>query len=392
MTQLSPSLRKAAVLISALDERSADALLTQMGAEQAAKVRSALMELDDIPADEQQQVLAEFFRRSGSRSAALDDDVSLEISQAAQAKAVQISADYDAGDNLRAAATPAGPIDPPSFAFLDHIDPRALALALSREQPQTVAVVVVELSPERAAALLENLPADLATETLERTAWLGDVAPEIKAELAQALRRQLAPHIRQSPSGTRPLAHVSAVLSAMGNAHRERLADKLAERDATLAEHLRQEAAHARRVAGSSAAANDAIVALRYRLESPARPVNARTEHALPSAPSEVEQPWLDFEDLLLLDDAALRTVFAETDPEVALLALTGAEARLIARIARKLPQAQAAAFRQRLERPGPVRLREIEQARSALAAVASRLAHEGEITLPATIRFTAAI
>jgi flagellar motor switch protein FliG len=101
--------------------------------------------------------------------------------------------------------------------------------------------------------------------------------------------------------------------------------------------------------------------------------------------------PWLEFKDLLLLDDVALRTVFAEADPELALLALTGAEARLIARIARKLPPAQAAAFRQRLERPGPVRLREIEQARAALAAVASRLAHDGTITLPATIRFTAA-
>jgi len=95
---------------------------------------------------------------------------------------------------------------------------------------------------------------------------------------------------------------------------------------------------------------------------------------------------------LTLLDDAALRTVFASADIEISLLALTGAEPRLLARILRKLPAEQATALRRRLEHPGPVRLRDIEQARAALAAVASRLAHEGTITLPPTARFAAAV
>ena len=65
--QLSPSLRKAAVLISALDEPTAERILQQMGADDAAKVRSALVELDDIPAEEQQQVLAEFLQQQEAR-------------------------------------------------------------------------------------------------------------------------------------------------------------------------------------------------------------------------------------------------------------------------------------------------------------------------------------
>jgi flagellar motor switch protein FliG len=62
MTQLSPAIRKAAVLVSTLDERAADALLDQVPAETAARVRRALMELGDVPAEEQQAVLAEFFQ------------------------------------------------------------------------------------------------------------------------------------------------------------------------------------------------------------------------------------------------------------------------------------------------------------------------------------------
>jgi flagellar motor switch protein FliG len=58
----------------------------------------------------------------------------------------------------------------------------------------------------------------------------------------------------------------------------------------------------------------------------------------------------------------------------------------------RKLPAADAAILRRRLEHPAAVRLRDIEQARAALAAVASRLAHEGSIELPAKLGFAAAV
>ena len=55
-------------------------------------------------------------------------------------------------------------------------------------------------------------------------------------------------------------------------------------------------------------------------------------------------------------------------------------------------PSQEAAVLRQRLEHPGPLRLRDVEQARLAVAAVASRLAHEGAIELPKSVRFAAAI
>src|SRR5438477_9836622 len=90
---LSPSLRKAAVLVSALDEPTADAILQQMSPEDAAKVRRALIELDEIPADEQQQVLADFLRQQGAPAppdASAGDDVSLEINPQIEAGADSI--------------------------------------------------------------------------------------------------------------------------------------------------------------------------------------------------------------------------------------------------------------------------------------------------------------
>src|SRR5687767_1770629 len=71
------SIRKAAILVSLLDVPSADALLESMGEELSDRVRSAVMELDDVSDAEQEEVLAEFFGHGGS---AADAGVELELS------------------------------------------------------------------------------------------------------------------------------------------------------------------------------------------------------------------------------------------------------------------------------------------------------------------------
>lgn len=380
MAQLSPSLRKAAVLITALDERTAEALLQQMNAEDAAKVRNALVELENVPVDEQDQVLGEFLRAKNPPHEIMDDGggVDLELTSAAE----------QAVDQPETNAPPPLPFRPvhqeqPSFDFLADVDAKAIAGVLGRELPQTVAVVVAHLPPNKAAEVLERLSPELATEALERMAWLDRLSPEVEADLVRELRRQLAPHIRGTSAGSAWLPHVSAVLGAMDYRQRQRLVLQLGQRNQPLLDRL-----------GLFPAASDAteqprVNSMRYRIESqPSEPTPRLKAAAKPSE----EQPWLTFEDLVNLDDRALRGVFAAADTEMALLALTGAEPRLISRILRKLPVAEAAVLRNRLEHPGPLRLRDVEQARLAVAAVASRLAHEGSIEIPASVRFAAAV
>jgi flagellar motor switch protein FliG len=372
MTQLAPSLRKAAVLISALDDEAADALLAQMSRNDAAKVRSALVELDDITAEEQQQVLADFLKRQGASAIAspVDDGVELDLDPAIEPTSFASQpTDLSAVSPERAAGeTP--------FSFLADIEPQAIAAVLSREHPQTAAVVVANLPPQHAASVLQKLPPRLATDALERIASLDALSPEVQSDLARELRRQLAPHLTSAAAASTSLAHLAAVLEAMEDHERERVATQLGQRNRGLASRL-----------GLSPpkATSDRIVAVRYRIDS------ASLTSSSKSSPTK-DDCWLTFDDLAKLDDAALKAVFASADAEMALLALTGAEPRLIARIQRKLPPREATELRRRLEHPGPIRLRDIEQARSALAAVATRLAHEGTIALPPGVGFAAAV
>lgn len=361
MHNLSPSFRKAAILVSTLDERAADALLAQMGDDMAARVRSALVELDDIPAAEERRVLAEFFTGQGSMTRSAeghDQGVELDVSLSDQHRS---NASAPAGKEER--------VEP--FAFLQDVPPTETARLLSSEGAQTIAAVMAQLDPHLAAQLLEALPAELATEALERMASFNDPSPDALAEIADHLQRELLPIVSQEQQST-SLAGMHALLAAMDEDARHRVLSGLRNRNVRLADQLGYEPRTANQT--------------RYRVEP--LPLD------LPSPPGRRNAqpaPFVEFEDLLTLSDEALRRVFAAADAKIVLLALTGAPETLLARILRQLPAGDAATLRKRLNCPGPVRLSDIATAQDALADVARQLVESGAIVLPGSRHFAAA-
>jgi flagellar motor switch protein FliG len=363
---LPPSLRKAAILIAALDERAADALLEQMGPEQAARVRSAVMELADISDDEQQRVLAEFLQRQGS-------------------PALAAAAESDAGVELELAEVePAEITEPPPLethiTFLSSIASEALARVLRSENPQTVAAVLAHLQPEQTAEVLEHLPAALATEALARMASIDQLAPVVLADLERELRTRIDREVGSAALPPQSVKRVSAVLSAMDYRQRERVVLQLSERNSALAGRLGLCPPRS----GTNTVRAYQATAFRYRIERP-------EAHAEPAPRRERVAAVLQFADLAALDDHSLRAVFAAAEPAVVLLALTGADDRLLDRVLRDLSPREATVLRQRLDHPGPLKLRDIERAQEELATIASRLAVEGAIRLPPAVRFAAA-
>ncbi|MFP6669996.1 MAG: hypothetical protein VB857_01170, partial [Pirellulaceae bacterium] len=62
------TIRKAAILITALDQETADQLLEQMSPEQAQIVRNAALDLGELSNDESSEVIAEFLQSNPSQS------------------------------------------------------------------------------------------------------------------------------------------------------------------------------------------------------------------------------------------------------------------------------------------------------------------------------------
>jgi flagellar motor switch protein FliG len=355
MTNLPPTIRKAAILVSTLDERSADALFESMGRETAARVRSALVELEDVSTDEQQQVLVEFMRGGKPAESSALDGVELDLLGPERPDSPLPRRELDAA---------VGPFD-----FLEQVPANHTAAVLAREGAQTIAVVVARLDSRLAAQLLEHLPPVLATDVLERLAWLEEPAADVLADIERQLRLSLAP-FRETQSPTPSLAGLQKLVGAMDGATRQRMLAGLGQRNADLARRLGYELPEGN------------VSLVRYRID--------RADGPLPRPPRE-PAPLVEFEDFLALPDDTLRRIFAAADPQVVLLALTGAPESLVARIVRGLPNSQAATLRRRLNHPGAIRLSDIAAAQEQLAAVARRLAEEGAIVLKGSRHFAAA-
>lgn len=396
------AIRKAAILINTLDSVSGDALLEQMGPNLAARVRSAVMDLDEIPADEQRRVIGEFLRgqnASFATRAAVAGGVELDASLLERIEKSPALENPLPPPAIPAAVTRSRPAvasaathqSQPRFAFLNKIAPAALAEFLEREHPQMAAVVIAHLPPEQAAAILERMPADLSTEALRRMAWIDSMAPEVLADLERELRALFPPPSRIAENRQSGLANVGAVLSAFCGSRRSEVLQRLSSQDASLVRQLgyipaaREPAIEALETTGSP------ITFRRHTDESTVEDQQASLSAAREGYVREGAPEHLEFHDFPALPNDVLKRIFAAADPQVALLALTGADETLVLRILRQLSPTDAQALRRRLNHPGPIRLRDIEAAQRQLAQLAGELAAAGEINIPQQRGFAAA-
>lgn len=377
------TLRKAAILVSSLDTHAADVLLDEMPAEDAARVRNAILELGDIDPREQQQIMQEFVRHNPQRAAAHRSGVELDPSLLAKIQAPSAPA---------STAETASPSSVPPFAFLTQIDAEELARVLVREHPQTAAIVISHLSPSRAADVLRRFPAGLQSVTLIRIARLESLPPDVIRDIEHEMQSWFATRRqRQEPVQEQGVATIRAILDAASATERQQLLAELARQDKSLAQHF--------------GTATDTAPAASSLEPGPSWPVSpeAHTTGSEYDVWSSLEQPIasreepesqrrpLEFTDLEKLDDAALAQILRVSSPQTALLALAGASHDFVQRIRRQLSPREAAMFERRLQQLGPIRLDDIERAQLRLADIAQQLVAAGEIALPPLERFAVA-
>lgn len=354
------------MLINALDMRSADALLEQMHADQADRVRSALLQLDEIPAELQEQVIAEFLQSGGKLPTMTGQPA---YSQQQPEEGVELELSSEVIPEAKPQSYSSSQLPP--FYFLRDASAGLLADFLRQEHPQTVAVILAHLDPDQAARVLERLPSELSMESLARMARLHQLSPEILADLESEIHQQLAPQIEaeRRPHG---LAGASAVLSALNDPLRKRMLGQLAHRDQALVRQLGYL---------DTSPAREAAPRTQSVSQTQAARLTAKAKEPL-TTPKAAPLP-IKFSQFAELSEATLKRIFAEADPQLLILALTGAEERLVQRILKQLPAVDAAALRQRLSHPGPLRLRDVDAAQDQIAQLAVELHEMGVVQLP---------
>lgn len=337
------NLRKAAILVASLDERSARKLLGQMTDEQNELLRQAISELGPIDPNEQDEVIEEFFRIGPLVPDKQPSGIELDSGLARRIAIGQRPAPRHYEQQRHYVEE--HPSAPP-FRFLHEAPVDTLAPLLSREHPQTVAVVVSHLPPNRAAELLALLPAAMQADVARRLVDLDEADPEIIREVERGLESWLSQQVRSDRRRSAGLAALHNILAAGNGRISQDIVSNLATHDRQLASKLQPQA-------------------------SPQ-----------PSAPRPPIVP-MTFAHVTELNDAGLGAVLRTALPEVVLLALAGAPPELVDRVLRRLPLDEGRTLRYALDHLGPTRLSDVEEAQQQLADVAMHLEETGQLTRP---------
>jgi flagellar motor switch protein FliG len=221
-----------------------------------------------------------------------------------------------------------------SSNVLAEASAECLAVFLSREQPQTIAVLISHLSSRRAAEVLAALPAELQVDVARRVVELDEPDPAVLREIERDLHTWLTQHAAAERRRIAGLTALGNILEAAPAGTRQHILAGLGQRK------------------------------------------SSASSRSQPSA-----QPSLTFADLEQLDSKSLGAVLRRAHGEVLVLALTGARAEFVDRAVEQFPPTKAQLLRKALSHLGPTRLSDIEEAQRQLTQLAEQMMARGEIT-----------
>lgn len=218
------------------------------------------------------------------------------------------------------------------FTFVRHTDPKQLVNMISREHPQTIAMILSYLDSQQAAMVLSDLPGDMRADIARRVALMERTSPEILKEVERVLRDKLSTVFQQDFTQAGGLGTVVDILNRVDRGTEKLILEELEKEDAELADEIRQR--------------------------------------------------MFIFEDIITLDDASIQRVVREVESKDLARALKGASEEVKDRIFRNISKRAAEMLQEDLEFMGPVRLREVEEAQQRIVAIIRRLDESGEIII----------
>jgi len=315
---------RAAILLMALGTERAAEVLKHMTPRQVQAVGSAMGGLGDVTQSQLGEVLKGFIDtvRDLSSLAVGSQDYLREVLHQALGP--------ERAGNVLPRLVPAKRSE--GLDSLHWMAPEAIAEILAREHPQIVALALLNLDPEMAAAVLALLPEELGSDVMLRVATLDGVHPGALEELDAILQGQLGAGVDRKVSDLGGVKAAADILNAVGS-----------EREAALLGRLQQ---------------------------------------ADPELEAEIREQMFDFETIHDLDPRGLQTVLREIASDTLVLALKGASPRIRERVFRNMSARAAEMLRDDLDGKGPVRLSEVEAAQKEILAVVDRLVEEGSVVL----------
>ena len=317
--------QKAALIVMQLSQQNAAQIMRQLSESEAEEITGEIVRMTNLPPEVLEATIAEFHARTTASPAPRGG------MEAAQEL---LEASYGAE---RAASVierlSGGPMADP-FDFLVNADASQISTVLDGELPETIALVLVHLSPDVGAAVLASLDPSISTDVAQCIASMGTATPEAIGILSESLRHRaramVVPHAAtEVVGGVQPLVDI---INRADVATERAILESLDARDPALAE--------------------------------------------------EVRSRLLTFADIVTLGDRDVQQVLRGIDATVLALALKGAAEPIVTKIRSNMSDRNRLLVDEETESLGRVRRTQQEEARAEVVRAIRTLESEGVITV----------
>lgn len=319
---------RAAVMVMLLDDEHAASLLSQLEPAELRLLGEKMCAIGDIDADAITQSLQSFVDNAAQVTMNTHGRVD-QVRQLLTNAVGELKA-----ENLMQRIAPDAPVPGSSLELARWLTPYALVPLVADEHPQAIAVLLVQLDPDIAGAVLHALPEALQPQIIRRIATLGPVAHEAIAMLEALLAQRITE------------CHGSAALTM-----------------------------------GGPREAADIINASVRAVEKRVMPEIAKADKALAKA---IENEMFKFEHIFVLDEKAMGSLLREVDSDTLIAALKGISPEPRENFFRAMSSRAAEGVRDEIEARGRMKMAEVVEAQKAVVAAARRLAAEGTIVFGA--------
>lgn len=218
------------------------------------------------------------------------------------------------------------------FDFVRKADDTQVSNLIQNEHPQTIALILSYLKPQKAAGILSLLPEDLQSKVVERIADMGVVSMEYIREAERVLEYKISSIGQEENTSVGGIDMVVELLAATDRSTEKHILDTV--------------------------------------------------EIDNPELADEIHRRMFVFEDIVKLGDVELQKVLKEIDNDVLTIALKGASEEIAAKIYANISKRLHDLVVENMEYMGPVRVRDVEQAQQTIVNVIRKLEDAGEIEI----------
>ncbi len=314
--------QKAAIFIIAVGSEVSSEIFKHLREDEIEQITFEIARIDKITPEDKEKVLIEFnelmMAQGFITNGGIDFARSLLEKALGNQKAIDIINRLTSSLQVR------------PFDFIRRTDPAQLLNFIQGEHPQTIALILSYLDPNKASTILSSLPHNIQADVAKRIATMDRVSPDVLREVERVLERKLSTLASEDYTSAGGIDAVVEILNNVDRSTEKVIIESLEEEDPELAE--------------------------------------------------EIKKRMFVFEDIVLLDDKAIQKVLREVDTNDLARALKSVDSEVQDKIFKNMSKRAANLLREDMEFMGPVRLKDVEDAQQKIVNIIRKLEELGEI------------